>query len=146
MPRAIGPAGALADGSGAAADDPAAREDVVARPPRRRWTAVVLRGIVGTIAAAALLAVGVSVGRRDRPAPPARAVVPVIPEAIAILPFALETSHPALAFLHEGAADLMTRMLDDGVGPRVVDPGAVLAALDSAPTPDASPPGTAAGR
>lgn len=99
--------------------------------PRRRRLG---RPLLLLGAAAALGTLGVTLARRAAPPPPPTAAV-VRADVIAVLPFALETADPGLAFLGEGAADLLARRLTGGVGPRAVAPTTVLAAWEATPTP-----------
>lgn len=69
----------------------------------------------------------------------APAAVPPAPRAgaMAVAPFTLESPAPALAFLREGAAEILARHLADGAGQRVLEPATVIDAAAAA-----SPPGT----
>ena len=108
--------------------------DAAERTRTRATRSSRLRRPVLVVAGVAATALAVVVGRPlVRPAAgPARPAAPA-PRAdvVAVLPFALETADPSLAFLREGAADLLVRLLGDGAGPRGVASAAVLSALDA---------------
>lgn len=108
-------------------------------PARKGWSRVSGRRTAITfVAGLVLLAATVKILRMQHTVATAQAAPPMSPDAIAILPFAVQSDDRRLQFLGEGSADLMARMLTGTDGPRAIEPGAVLAVLDSLPSP---PPG-----
>lgn len=100
-------------------------ESIVAQPRSKRWPA----GVAAAAAVALLLAgVWLTVGREwfsaemDLPAP---GTIPSFESAVAVLPFAAQTS-PAFDYLREGMVSLLSRKLDGAGQLRSVDPGTLL--------------------
>ena len=96
---------------------------------RRRRSA---RRVAGVLLATCALIGGAQLGRRLLTVPPPGGppAVPLRADVLAVLPFATDSVDPSLRDLGEGIADALARLLDGGVGPRAVDPGTVLAAVD----------------
>jgi DNA-binding SARP family transcriptional activator len=96
---------------------------------RRRHSA---RRVAGVLLATCALLGGAQLGRRllTTPPPAAPPAEPLRANVLAVLPFATDSVDPSLRDLGEGVADALARLLDGGVGPRAVDPGTVLAAVE----------------
>jgi DNA-binding SARP family transcriptional activator len=73
--------------------------------------------------------------RRDEPKSAVAASAPGRPDVVAILPFGVDGTDKTISFLGEGVADLMARWLSVSDKPRAVDPGMVLAILDTLDIP-----------
>ena len=121
------------------ADLPIAAEDPVETRSGINVIHPRIRAIVsaGAILSAVVIAVVMIVAllRRQEPTPAVAATPPVRPDVVAILPFAVHSADASLSFLGEGAADLISRWLSAWDRPRAVDPGAVLAVLDTLHAP-----------
>jgi DNA-binding SARP family transcriptional activator/TolB-like protein len=137
----------VAPTSGAA---PVPAVDAPPRPPTRRGRRHLLglagRAAGGLAVAAALVGLGVVVGRREAPAVARSAATATLPArrgTVAVLPFTLETADRSLEYLREGTAELLARVLSGELGPHAVVPGTVVAALDTAPPERVAPPAAA---
>jgi DNA-binding SARP family transcriptional activator len=98
---------------------------------QRRLPSLATSAMATLLVIVALAAVGLTIAKRESAVADAQAALPLRENVIAILPFSIDTPDPAFAFLGEGSADLLSRILNAGDTPRAIDPGTVLSVLDS---------------
>ena len=110
-------------------------EPTLSSPPAPAASREISRIALPAVALIAFAAFAFLFMRGQKPVATAEAAPPMRPDAIAILPFTVQSEDRSIGFLGEGSADLMARMLTGNAGRRAVDPGAVLALLDSIPSP-----------
>jgi DNA-binding SARP family transcriptional activator len=102
-------------------------------PVRPKVRRIIGASMAGAAAIAAILILLLL--RRDEPKSAVAASPPVRPDVVAILPFGIDGTDKTISFLGEGVADLMARWLSVSDKPRAVDPGVVLAILDTLDVP-----------
>jgi protein kinase-like protein len=100
--------------------DLAAGESAPGRAGRRA-----VKWIVAAIAVSVIVTIGAIAGKRGKGTP-----VRLDPELVAILPFRLESTNPTLAWLRQGAADLLANKLAGSGGLRAADSRSVRSAWD----------------